>query len=68
MLKPISKNQFDLYVFFTRQNWVELFNQEIAWYINEANTLWAVICLDKIDNNYTVIFCARDENVRVGRN
>lgn len=65
MLKPISKNQFDLYVFFTRQNWVELFNQEIAWYINEANTLWAVICLDKIDNNYTVIFCARDENRQV---
>lgn len=64
-MREISKNQFDLYVFFTREYWVELVNEEIAWYMNEAKTLWAVICLDKIDNNYNVIFCARDENRQV---
>lgn len=61
-MRKISKNQFDLYMFFTREWWVELINEEIAWYMNEAKTLWAVICLDRIDNNYNVIFCARDNN------
>lgn len=64
-MREISKNQFDLYLFFTKEVGVELVNEEISWYMNEAKTLWAVICLDKIDNNYNVIFCARDENRQV---
>lgn len=64
-MKPISKNQFDLYVFFTRHNLAEFFNEELEWYINESKTLWAVICLDRQDKNYTVIFLARDENRQI---
>lgn len=64
-MKPISKNQYDLYVFFTRSNLAEFFNEEIEWYINEAKTLWAVICLDRQDKDYTVIFSARDENRQI---
>lgn len=64
-MKPISKNQFDLYVFFTRYNLAEFFNEELEWYMNESKTLWAVICLDRQDRNYTVIFLARDENRQI---
>lgn len=39
-LKAISKNKYDLYVFFTRNNLAEFFNEEIEWYMNEAKTLW----------------------------
>jgi len=64
-MKLISKNQYDLYVFFTRSNLAEFFNEEIEWYINEAKTLWAVICLDQQDKDYTVIFSARDKNKQI---
>jgi hypothetical protein len=61
----ISKNQYDLHVFFTRSNLAEFFNEEIEWYINESKNLWGVICLDMQDKNYTVIFSARDENRQI---
>lgn len=64
-LRVISKNQYDLYVFFTRSNLSEFFNEEIEWYMNESKTLWAVICLDRQDENYTVIFSTRDENRQI---
>ena len=61
----ISKNQYDLHVFFTRSNLSEFFNEELEWYQNESRTLWGVICLDKCDKNYTVIFSARDEKRQI---
>lgn len=64
-MRAISKNQYDLYVFFTRSNLAEYFNEEIEWYMNESKTLWGVICLDRQDKNYTVIFSARDENRQI---
>lgn len=64
-MRPISKNQYDLYVFFTRSNLAEYFNEELEWYMNDAKTLWGVVCLDRNDQNYTVIFSARDENRQI---
>ena len=64
-MKPISKNQFDLDMFFTRHNLAEFFNEELQWYMNESKTLWAGMCLDRQDKNYTVIFLARDENRQI---
>lgn len=64
-MHPISKNQYDLYVFFTRNSLAEFFNEELEWYINESKTLWAVICRDHQDQDYTVIFSARDENRQI---
>lgn len=64
-MQAISKNQYDLYMFFTRSNCAEFFNEEIEWYMNKSKTLWGVICLDKQDKNYTVIFSARDENRQI---
>lgn len=64
-MKAISQNQFDLYVFFTRNSLAEVFNEEIEWYMNDSKTLWSVICLDRQDENYTVIFSARDENRQI---
>ena len=52
-------------MFFTRSNLAEFFNEEIEWYMNESKTLWGVICLDKQDKDYTVIFSARDENRQI---
>lgn len=64
-MRAISKNQYDLYVFFTRSNLAEFFNEEIEWYMNKSKTLWGVICLDIQDKNYTVIFSARDQNRQI---
>lgn len=64
-MKPISKNQYDLHVFFTRNNLAEFFNEELEWYMNESKTLWGVICLDRQDKDYTVIFSARDQNRQI---
>ncbi|WP_328800454.1 hypothetical protein T3H97_17990 [Paenibacillus sp. LX16] len=64
-MRPISQNQFDLYMFFTRSSLAEFFNEEIEWYMNDSKTLWSVICLDRQDKNYTVIFSARDENRQI---
>ena len=61
----ISKNQYDLYVFFTRKNFAEIFNDEKEWYMNKLKTLWGVICLDKQDNNYSVVISARDKNKQI---
>ncbi|WP_141505692.1 glycosaminoglycan attachment protein [Paenibacillus luteus] len=33
--------------------------------MNDLKTLWGVICLDRQDKNYTVIFSARDENRQI---
>jgi len=52
-------------VFFTRSNLAEFFNEELEWYMNESKTLWGVICLDRQDENYTVIFSARDQNRQI---
>lgn len=54
-----------MYVFFTRHSLAEFFNEELEWYMNESKTLWATICLDRQDKNYTVIFLARDENRQI---
>lgn len=64
-MQTITKNQYDLYVFFTRNNLAEFFSEELEWYKNDANTLWGVICLDKTDNDYTAIISARDENKQI---
>ena len=64
-MRAISKNQYDLYVFFTRNKWAWLVNEEVEWYMNESKSLWGVICLDRQDENYTVIISARDENRQI---
>ncbi|MHB8077314.1 MAG: hypothetical protein ACYDGZ_26665 [Desulfosporosinus fructosivorans] len=52
-------------MFFTRSSLAEFFNEEMEWYINESKNLWGVICLDKQDVNYTVIFSARDKDRQI---
>lgn len=64
-MQAISKNQYDLHVFFTRSSLAEFFNEEVEWYVNESKSLWGVICLDRQDKDYTVIFSARDENRQI---
>ncbi|MCM1570149.1 MAG: hypothetical protein NC081_12010 [Roseburia sp.] len=61
----ISKNRYDLYVFFTRNVLAEFFVEELEWYMNEAQSLWAVIGLDRQDRDYTVIISARDKNRQI---
>jgi hypothetical protein len=64
-MRNISKKAFDVYVEFIRNPTIYLFANEVKWYTNEDNTLFAVILLDYTDNDYNAVFLKRNHNRKI---
>lgn len=61
----ISKKAFDVYVNFLRSDQIFMISNEVAWYTNTENTLFAVILLDHTDQDFNPVFMKRDLNRKV---
>ena len=64
-MKKISKKEFDIYVGFERKSLVFMFADEVSWYTNADNTLFATILFCFTDKDYNPIFLQRDKNRKV---
>ncbi|OAB27369.1 hypothetical protein [Paenibacillus macquariensis] len=64
-MRRITENRYGAYVFFTRDKEHELWYEEVEWYVNEFETLWGVIGLDRNDIDYYVVISKRDNNKHI---
>lgn len=65
MMKEITENQFNAYVFFTRNQIVHYFGKEIKWYKNDASTILGVIRFDYTDKDYIAVVLCRNEDTEI---
>jgi hypothetical protein len=61
----INKKAFDVYVDFTRSPNIFVIADEVKWYTNANNTLFAVILFDFTDSDYNAVFLKRDQNRKI---
>ncbi len=59
LLKPISRNLFNIYALFTREPFIHYFATELEFY-SDQNGLLGVILLDRTDNDFSAILLSRD--------
>jgi hypothetical protein len=64
-MDSISRKAFDVYVRFIRNPAIFALAEEIRWYINDKQTLFAVILFDFSDKDYTAIFLSRNQQKKV---
>lgn len=65
MLKTITENQFDVYVLFTRSKYANILAKEIRWFKNDTDTIFGIVLLDNVDNNFTSMLLSRDDNYHI---
>lgn len=61
----ISRKAFDIYVGFTRVANMFVLADEVKWYTNVDNTLFAVILFDYTDKDFNTVFLKRDLNRKI---
>lgn len=65
ILEKITANQFGIYVQPTRSRYANILAREVAWFKNEADTIFGVVLLDYQDQSYAGMLLARSKNLKV---
>lgn len=64
-MKKINRKAFDVYVGFTRDELIFMLADEVSWYTNGDNSLFATVLFCFTDRDYNPVFLQRDKNRKV---
>ncbi|MFZ5978653.1 MULTISPECIES: hypothetical protein [Hydrotalea] len=61
-IRQITKNQFNIFMLFTRHPAVQNFARELEYHSNDDNSILGVVLLDLYDRDFSYVLLVRDEN------